>query len=124
MFFIKSVSYPYLCLCCASLFLFSLLSNIKPTKKQKKKATNNSTSKNESSDIKADKEKPAAKDYQEPCQTRTFPNGLTIEELTMGQPDGKRATKGNKVNLLLLLSKILVRLFYLQAISYNISNFD
>ncbi|KMZ63066.1 Peptidyl-prolyl cis-trans isomerase [Zostera marina] len=74
-------------------------SNIKPTKKQKKKATNNSTSKNESSDIKADKEKPAAKDYQEPCQTRTFPNGLTIEELTMGQPDGKRATKGNKVSV-------------------------
>lgn len=28
---------------------------------------------------------------------RSFANGLVIEELAMGKPDGKRATKGKKV---------------------------
>ena len=28
---------------------------------------------------------------------RTFPNGLVIEELSMGKPDGKKAVPGNKV---------------------------
>ena len=31
-------------------------------------------------------------------QVRTFPNGLVIEELAMGRPDGKRASPGKKVN--------------------------
>lgn len=30
-------------------------------------------------------------------QVRSFPNGLTIEELAMGKPDGKRASPGKKV---------------------------
>lgn len=30
-------------------------------------------------------------------QVRTFPNGLVIEELVMGKPDGKRASPGKKV---------------------------
>ncbi|GFP88301.1 peptidyl-prolyl cis-trans isomerase fkbp53 [Phtheirospermum japonicum] len=32
-------------------------------------------------------------------QVRTFPNGLAIEELVMGKPDGKRATRGKKVSV-------------------------
>lgn len=31
-------------------------------------------------------------------KSRSFPNGLTIGELSMGEPDGKRASNGNKVN--------------------------
>lgn len=34
-----------------------------------------------------------------PVQERSFPNGLVIEELGMGKPDGKRASPGKKVNL-------------------------
>lgn len=30
-------------------------------------------------------------------QVRTFPNGLVIEEVLMGKPDGKRAAPGKKV---------------------------
>ncbi|XP_057855638.2 peptidyl-prolyl cis-trans isomerase FKBP53 [Cryptomeria japonica] len=30
---------------------------------------------------------------------RTFPNGLVIEELSMGKPDGKKAAPGNKVSV-------------------------
>ena len=32
-------------------------------------------------------------------QVRTFPNGLVIEEVAMGKPDGKRASPGNQVRL-------------------------
>jgi len=32
-----------------------------------------------------------------PSQVRTYPNGLIIEELSMGKPDGKRASGGKKV---------------------------
>ena len=31
-------------------------------------------------------------------KTRTYPNGLVIEELAMGKPDGQRATQGKKVD--------------------------
>jgi FK506-binding nuclear protein len=34
---------------------------------------------------------------KEPFQTRTFGNGMIIQELEMGKPDGKRATRGKKV---------------------------
>ena len=30
-------------------------------------------------------------------QVRTFANGLVIEEIAMGKPDGKRASPGNQV---------------------------
>lgn len=32
-----------------------------------------------------------------PSQIRTFPNGLVIEELSMGKPDGKKAAPGKQV---------------------------
>lgn len=34
-----------------------------------------------------------------PVQERSFPNGLVIEELGMGKPDGKRASPGKKVGV-------------------------
>lgn len=43
-----------------------------------------------------------------PSQVRTFPNGLVIEEIQMGKPNGKRADSGKKVscnNQILLYSK-------------------
>lgn len=35
-------------------------------------------------------------------QVRTFPNGLVIEELAMGKPDGKRSSPGKQVTLCLI----------------------
>jgi hypothetical protein len=37
-------------------------------------------------------------DSKEPLQTRTFANGMIIQEVEMGKPDGKKATRGKKVN--------------------------
>lgn len=34
-----------------------------------------------------------------PSKPRTFSNGLVIEELSMGKPDGKRASPGNRVSV-------------------------
>lgn len=34
-----------------------------------------------------------------PSQIRTFPNGLVIEELAMGKPDGRRAAPGKQVSV-------------------------
>ncbi|XP_057952747.1 peptidyl-prolyl cis-trans isomerase FKBP53 [Malania oleifera] len=34
-----------------------------------------------------------------PFQVRTFGNGLVVEELAMGKPDGKKASPGNKVSV-------------------------
>ncbi|KAK6135270.1 hypothetical protein DH2020_030991 [Rehmannia glutinosa] len=39
------------------------------------------------------------KEEAKSLQVRTFPNGLVIEELVMGKPDGKRASPGKKVKL-------------------------
>ncbi|XP_028756455.1 peptidyl-prolyl cis-trans isomerase FKBP53 [Neltuma alba] len=34
-----------------------------------------------------------------PSQIRTFPNGLVVEELSMGKPDGKKATAGKQISV-------------------------
>ncbi|XP_011076280.1 peptidyl-prolyl cis-trans isomerase FKBP53 [Sesamum indicum] len=39
------------------------------------------------------------KEEAKSLQVRTFPNGLVIEELVMGKPDGKRASPGKKVGV-------------------------
>ncbi|KAM7504659.1 hypothetical protein LguiB_003563 [Lonicera macranthoides] len=39
------------------------------------------------------------KDGTKPFQVRSFPNGLVVEELQMGKPDGKRASPGNRVSV-------------------------
>ncbi|EES10880.1 peptidyl-prolyl cis-trans isomerase FKBP53 isoform X2 [Sorghum bicolor] len=38
-------------------------------------------------------------DRKEPLQTRTFANGMIIQEVEMGKPDGKKATRGKKVSV-------------------------
>lgn len=38
-------------------------------------------------------------DSKQPLQTRTFANGMIIQEVEMGKPDGKKATRGKKVNI-------------------------
>lgn len=38
-------------------------------------------------------------DSKEPFQTRTFANGMIIQEVAMGKPDGKKATSGKKVSV-------------------------
>jgi FK506-binding nuclear protein len=38
-------------------------------------------------------------DSKEPLQTRTFANGMMIQEVEMGKPDGKKASRGKKVNI-------------------------
>ncbi|XAR71792.1 Peptidylprolyl isomerase [Bertholletia excelsa] len=39
------------------------------------------------------------KTESKPFQVRTFPNGLVVEELAMGKPDGKKASPGKKVSV-------------------------
>lgn len=39
------------------------------------------------------------KEEAKSLQVRTFPNGLVIEELAMGKPDGKKASPGKKVSV-------------------------
>ncbi|MBO8631232.1 hypothetical protein INO08_16125, partial [Staphylococcus aureus] len=34
-----------------------------------------------------------------PSKPRTFSNGLVIEELSMGKPNGRKASPGNKVSV-------------------------
>ncbi|CAH9069789.1 unnamed protein product [Cuscuta europaea] len=67
------------------------------TKKKKKKQEINgeqSFGKEIKSSMKVE-EKADAK----PSKVRTYPNGLVIEELSMGKPDGKRAIAGKKVSV-------------------------
>nr|CAD1825085.1 unnamed protein product [Ananas comosus var. bracteatus] len=40
-----------------------------------------------------------AEEKKQPLKARTFSNGLIIEDLSMGKPDGKRASPGNKVSV-------------------------
>lgn len=59
-----------------------------PTPRSEEKLTDKSGS------VSKKQEKREAKSLQ----VRTFPNGLVIEELAMGKPDGKKASPGKKVN--------------------------
>ncbi|KAJ3679571.1 hypothetical protein LUZ60_017582 [Juncus effusus] len=63
----------------------------KKNKKKNKKAEKDSSNKIEK------EEKEERED--EPQKTRTFANGLIIEETKMGKPDGKRANPGSKVSV-------------------------
>lgn len=43
-----------------------------------------------------------------PSQVRSFPNGLVIEEVAMGKPDGKRASNGKQVILVFFIFDCLI----------------
>lgn len=66
----------------------------KKNKNKKKKTQEKKTSENQAS---ADLMESESK--KQPLQTRTFGNGLIIEEVAMGKPDGKKASHGKKVNI-------------------------
>ncbi|KAF3341596.1 peptidyl-prolyl cis-trans isomerase FKBP53 [Carex littledalei] len=63
----------------------------KESKKKKKKKNKKSAEKDEG------KKEEKEDDEKEPQQSRTFGNGLIVEEISMGRPDGKKATPGSKV---------------------------
>lgn len=44
-------------------------------------------------------------------RVRSFANGLVIEEVAMGKPDGKRASPGNQVLLLSIAFSVMSLLF-------------
>lgn len=77
----------------------------KKKKKQKKKKAQESESKKRTDQTVSaveDKKEPALASEQmqtdaKSSQVRTFPNGLVIEEVAMGKPDGKRAAPGKQV---------------------------
>ncbi|GJN27476.1 hypothetical protein PR202_gb15504 [Eleusine coracana subsp. coracana] len=64
----------------------------KKSKKQKAQEANKSENQSQTGIT-----EPGSK--KKPLQTRTFGNGMIIEELEMGKPDGKRATRGKKVSV-------------------------
>lgn len=66
----------------------------KKNKNKKKKTQEKKTSENQAS---ADLMESESK--KQPLQTRTFGNGLIIEEVAMGKPDGKKASHGKKVSV-------------------------
>ncbi|KAL4363241.1 hypothetical protein GQ457_04G012620 [Hibiscus cannabinus] len=77
----------------------------KKKKKNKKKTTQDdqvvaNASVSQSGDIdtntlKSEEKQTASKS----SQVRTFPNGLVVQELVMGKPDGKRASRGKQVSV-------------------------
>lgn len=77
----------------------------KKKKKNKKKIQDNEEGTNGDQTVTAREDKNKSTSDSEPKQTdaksskvRTFPNGLVIEELAMGKPDGKRASPGKEVS--------------------------
>ncbi|KAL7001641.1 peptidylprolyl isomerase [Sarracenia purpurea var. burkii] len=81
-------------------FIVDEKKNKKKKKKSKKKGSNgdidvDKTVPNKNGSTKEIEEKSEAK----PFQARSFSNGLVIEELTMGKPDGKKASPGKKVSV-------------------------
>lgn len=82
----------------------------KKKKKKKTKEAEGEAAKNEiattvenqklsTSEKKKEKEPTEAK----PSNVRTYPNGLVIEDISMGKPDGKRADLGKKVTHYILM---------------------
>ena len=71
-------------------------------KKKKKKKTQESeggTNTNQTASTMRNQEIEEKESEAKSSQVRTFPNGLVIEEVAMGKPDGKRASPGKQVTL-------------------------
>ncbi|WRX19393.1 FKBP-type peptidyl-prolyl cis-trans isomerase domain - like 10, partial [Theobroma cacao] len=76
----------------------------KKKKKKKKSAQENQVDANAAVSQSGDKDTSTLKSEEKQTagkcsQVRTFPNGLVIEELAMGKPDGKRASRGKQVSV-------------------------
>ncbi|XWS61037.1 hypothetical protein CRYUN_Cryun07bG0091400 [Craigia yunnanensis] len=80
------------------------LSEKKKKKKKKKTAQENQVGANASVSKSGNKDTSTLKSEEKQTagrssQMRTFPNGLVVEELAMGKPDGKRASRGKQVSV-------------------------
>ncbi|XP_059452794.1 peptidyl-prolyl cis-trans isomerase FKBP53 [Corylus avellana] len=75
----------------------------KKKKKKKKKTTpqesEGGTNTNQTASAMRNQEIEEKESEAKSSQVRTFPNGLVIEELAMGKPDGKRASPGKQVSV-------------------------
>ncbi|KMT15875.1 hypothetical protein BVRB_3g055630 [Beta vulgaris subsp. vulgaris] len=80
----------------------------KKKKKQKKKKKGKTEDDEEGANLKQDApedkqihktDKEAKKSTAKVARVRNFPNGLVIEDISMGKPDGKRASRGSKVSV-------------------------
>ncbi|KAL5167939.1 Peptidyl-prolyl cis-trans isomerase FKBP53 [Glycine soja] len=84
-----------------------VLAEKKNKKKKKKKtkesegevAANQITTTPEKQNLSTSEKKGQKQTETKPSQVRTFPNGLIIEEVFMGKPDGKKAAPGKKVSV-------------------------
>ncbi|XP_047329079.1 peptidyl-prolyl cis-trans isomerase FKBP53 [Impatiens glandulifera] len=79
-------------------------STVEKKKKKKKNKKEKETESNKNSEVsvtdkKDSKEDNIEKSETKPYQSRTFPNGLVIDELKMGKPDAKKASPGKKVSV-------------------------
>lgn len=79
------------------LMLYSREKEKEKKKKKKKKQENSSNAENSATDKSVSTIEAEEKAEAKPFQVRSFPNGLVIEELSMGKPDGKKAAPGKKV---------------------------
>lgn len=100
------VCYLYCCLCENFIWLSNVcrvpddngLAQDAKKKKRKKKKTKKDKSHDKDSTSKEESLNPLEAEHKaEPQKTRTFSNGLRIEELSMGKPDGKKASPGSRV---------------------------
>ncbi|CAL0332029.1 unnamed protein product [Lupinus luteus] len=72
----------------------------KTTKESEEATTPNQIAKTvENKDLSTSEKSGKKQTEDKPSQVRSFANGLVIEELSMGKPDGKSATPGKKVSV-------------------------
>lgn len=72
--------------------------NKKKTKEAEGKAAKNEIATTvESQKLSTSEKKEKEPTEAKPSNVRTYPNGLVIEDISMGKPDGKRADLGKKV---------------------------
>ncbi|CAL9106218.1 unnamed protein product [Musa acuminata var. zebrina] len=76
-----------------------LAQDAKKKKKKKKKAKKDKSHDKDSTSKEVSLNPLEAEHKAEPQKTRTFSNGLRIEELSMGKPDGKKASPGSRVSV-------------------------
>uniref|UniRef100_A0A0D9W5J1 peptidylprolyl isomerase n=1 Tax=Leersia perrieri TaxID=77586 RepID=A0A0D9W5J1_9ORYZ len=74
----------------------------KKKKTQEKNAIENQTPKSQEKNAKGNQtptDRTGSESKKQPLQTRTFGNGMIIQEIEMGKPDGKKASPGKKVSV-------------------------
>lgn len=91
----------------------------KKNKKQKKNSSEEATtveSKTISGSVEKQKTPEQSQVKSNASQERTYPNGLIVEELRMGRPDGKKAAPGKQVCALLVINSMYDISYYYYCI--------